>query len=126
MAAPLPRGAHVLADLILRPAEEPPLLHDFNRDRGIPRQDVGVHHQGLHLVADILNLPDELTEAAVAEVAAAADVVERGLPRLRAAMGDSLIAMGRALRRPLEEAQKARIDESADAVSRLLGEKGKE
>ncbi len=41
MAAPLPRGAHVLADLILRPAEEPPLLHDFNRARGIPRSGRG-------------------------------------------------------------------------------------
>ncbi len=36
MAAPLPVGAQFLADLILRPAEEPPLLHDFNRGRGIP------------------------------------------------------------------------------------------
>jgi hypothetical protein len=36
MAAPLPRGPRVLADLILRPAEEPPVLHDFNRSRGIP------------------------------------------------------------------------------------------
>jgi hypothetical protein len=36
MTAPLPRGALVLADLILRPAEEPSLLHDFNRARGIP------------------------------------------------------------------------------------------
>ena len=26
-----------MADLILRPAEEPPLHHDFNRGRGIPR-----------------------------------------------------------------------------------------
>jgi hypothetical protein len=41
MAAPLPRGAHVLADLILRPAEEPPLLHVFNRARGIPRRGHG-------------------------------------------------------------------------------------
>jgi CheY-like chemotaxis protein len=39
MAAPLPRGAQVLADLILRPAEEPPLLHEFNRGRGVPRED---------------------------------------------------------------------------------------
>jgi len=38
MAAPLPRGAQVLADLILRPAEEPPLLHEFNRGRGVPVQ----------------------------------------------------------------------------------------
>jgi hypothetical protein len=29
-------GLGVLADLILRPAEEPPLLHDFNKVRGIP------------------------------------------------------------------------------------------
>jgi hypothetical protein len=36
MAAPLPVGLGVLADLILRPAEEPPLHHDFNKVRGIP------------------------------------------------------------------------------------------
>jgi hypothetical protein len=34
-------GAQVLADLILRPAEEPPLLHDFNRGRGIPVTEDG-------------------------------------------------------------------------------------
>jgi phospholipase C len=88
------------------------------------RQDVGVHHQGLHLMADVLDLPDEATEAVVAEVARVADSFERGLPRLRAAMGDTLIAMGRALRHPLEEAQKGRIDKSAAAVRRLLGEDG--
>src|SRR5579872_6501668 len=32
-----PLGLYVLADLILRPAEEPPLLHVFNEARGIPR-----------------------------------------------------------------------------------------
>jgi phospholipase C len=86
------------------------------------RQDVGVHHRGLHLVADTLNLPDELTEAAVAEVAGAADVFERGLPRLGATIGDGLIAMGRALRRPLEEAQKGRIDRTSRAVAKILKE----
>jgi hypothetical protein len=39
MAAPLPVGLGVLADLILRPAEEPPLLHDFNKLGGIPHPD---------------------------------------------------------------------------------------
>jgi hypothetical protein len=32
----LPRGAQFLADLILRPAEEPPLHHEFNGAGGIP------------------------------------------------------------------------------------------
>jgi phospholipase C len=86
------------------------------------RQDVGVHHQGLHIAADILNLPDEVTAASVAVLAEAADALERGLPRFQAAMGDRLIALGRALRRPLEAAQRARIEKSADAVRRLLRE----
>jgi len=43
MAAPLPRGAQFLADLILRPVEEPPLLHVFNRDRGIPDAKLAKH-----------------------------------------------------------------------------------
>ena len=42
----MPRGAHVLADLILRPAEEPPLLHDFNKVRGIPPVVVALAHGG--------------------------------------------------------------------------------
>jgi hypothetical protein len=37
MTAPLPLRAQFLADLILRPAEEPSLLHDFNKVRGIPQ-----------------------------------------------------------------------------------------
>jgi hypothetical protein len=37
MAAPCPLRAVVLADLILRPAEEPPLLHDFNKVRRMLR-----------------------------------------------------------------------------------------
>jgi hypothetical protein len=37
MAAPLPSWGSVSStDLILRPAEGPPLLHVFNRSRGIP------------------------------------------------------------------------------------------
>src|SRR5271165_1912418 len=46
IAAPLPLRALVLADLILRPAEEPPLLHVFNKVRGIPRGRGGAPEAG--------------------------------------------------------------------------------
>jgi hypothetical protein len=59
MAAPLPLGAQVLADLILRPAEEPPLLHEFNRVRGHPPRNLvaaGLSATDLFGAADILGI----------------------------------------------------------------------
>jgi phospholipase C len=82
------------------------------------RQDVSTHHEGLHLMADILDAADHVTEEIVAEAARAADLASQALPTFRAAMGDRLIAMGRALRRPLEESQSQRIDRTSRAVDR--------
>jgi phospholipase C len=86
-------------------------------------EDVTKHHEGLHLVADVLNATDDAIEGAVADAAHAAAKDERPLARLRAAMGDRLIAMGRALRRPLEKAAEARIDKSARAVWNIVNDK---
>jgi phospholipase C len=84
------------------------------------RQDWSTHHEGLHLVADILSVADEAIEGAVAAAAQAAEAYEKNLPRQRARLGDQLIAMGRALRRPLEEAQKARLQRTTDSVTAAL------
>ena len=82
------------------------------------RQDVSTHHEALHLMADILDAADHVTEEIVAEAARAANLASQALPTFRAAMGDRLIAMGRALRRPLEESQSQRIDRTSRAVDR--------
>jgi phospholipase C len=84
------------------------------------QRDVSTHHEGLHLVADILEAPDDTLEAAVTEAARVAEAEVQALPRFRAAMGDGLIAMGRALRKPLEEAQARRIQRTANAATKLL------
>jgi len=87
------------------------------------QQDVSTHHEGLHLVADILEMADDVTEVAIVKAAQTAESFERSLPRLRAAMGDRLIAMGRSLRRPLDQLLRERIDRTSRAVAKVLDEK---
>src|SRR5258708_7062758 len=53
MTAPLPLRAHVLADLILRPAEEPSLLQDFNKVRGIPAPRGYAHEDRLERAGEV-------------------------------------------------------------------------
>ena len=76
------------------------------------RQAVSKHHDALHLVADTLDAPDEALEFAVAQAAGAAQLYEQTIEGWRLAAAESLIAMGRALRRPIDEAQKARVERS--------------
>lgn len=80
------------------------------------QQDWSTHHEGLHIVADILEASDEALAGAVADAAKAAAAYESSLARARARMGDALIALGRSLRKPLEAAQAERLDRSARAV----------
>jgi phospholipase C len=108
------------------------------------RQDGNTHHEGLHLLADLMQLGGygeddgdgdgrgaghghghgygrEIEEAA-ARVARAAEECRRELPSWSAELGDRLIAWGRELRRPLEEAQRRRIERTQDAVGRRIPE----
>ena len=82
------------------------------------QQDVSTHHEGLHLMADILEA-EETTEERIAEVARAIEGRERSMPRASAALGDRLIALGRALRRPLEDEQRRRIVRTSEVVTKL-------
>lgn len=93
-------------------------------DPDLERQDWSTHHEGLHLVADILAASDDALEAAVADAARAADSYERSLAHVRAAVGDRLIAMGRALRRPLEAARETRLERSSRAIKDVLAATG--
>jgi phospholipase C len=85
------------------------------------RQDWSTHHEGLHLVADVLEASDEALGAAVADAAKAAAAYEGSLARVRASIGDRLIAIGRALRKPLETAQAERLARTSRAVRQALG-----
>jgi len=66
-----------------------------------------------------------VTEEVVAEAARAAELASQALPTFRAALGDRLIAIGRALRRPLEELQSQRIDRTSRAVDRPVTDPGR-
>jgi phospholipase C len=85
------------------------------------RQDPTTHHGALHLAADALEAADDAIEAAVEGAARAAEAIDRALPRLRARMGDQLIAWGRELRGPLEAAQRERARKTQEALRRKLG-----
>jgi phospholipase C len=84
------------------------------------RQDVATHHDWLHLVADTLDAPDEALGEAIEVAARAAEALESGFARSRAAIGDGLIAWGRALRAPLENAQADRVERTRQAVGKLI------
>jgi phospholipase C len=86
------------------------------------KKDVSAHRDGLHLVADILEAEDEALANAVAVAARVAETFEQGLPRARAAIGDRLIAWGRALRGPLEDLQQQRVNTTQAIVRRLIPE----
>jgi phospholipase C len=83
-------------------------------------QDVGTHHEGLHLAADALEFSDEGLAEAIERAARASEAVETAFPRAGAALGDGLIALGRALRKPLEDLQRRRRKRTEDAVMKLI------
>jgi phospholipase C len=93
-----------------------PLFADWER------HDESQHHDALHLAADVLEAADEGIEGAVSAAARLAAEYQSALPRIRAAMGDKLIAMGRALQRPLDEAQAARVRRTSDSVAKVIGD----
>ncbi len=117
----LPWAANVRADTV--PFIRVPTSKLVPEHPDWEQQDVSTHHEGLHLVADILEMAEDVTDAGVAQAARAAESFDRSLPRLRAAMGDRLIAMGRSLRRPLDELQRERIGRTSRTVARVLNEK---
>ena len=87
------------------------------------RQDVRQHQEGLHLLAEALQA-GPVTEQGTIAAARAIEARESSWARARATMGDRLIEMGRALRRPLELEEKARIARTSIEASDLASGAG--
>jgi hypothetical protein len=83
-------------------------------------RNASTHHEGLHLVADILSAGDAALAEAAEAAARVAEIEESALPRVQAMIGDMLVAWGRALRKPLEDAEERRIDKTSRAVDKLI------
>jgi phospholipase C len=82
----------------------------------LERQNLTTHHDGLHLLAETLAAPERAIEEAVRRAAQAAAERARSFPAWRTALGNWMIARGRALVREHEDHQKARIAKTAAAV----------